>query len=202
MATDDEELLATNQGLWSQHEGRENIVGCRYPKLTFRQSLSQPTAAQLLKEAAQLINSGWARGALARGADGNAIDPCDPGARYWSVLGAILRVCVARKIDPASPIRYLADSVACYRKDREQTETLSYTTLHCCVFSGIHGPYVFGLGLRKLIAEWNDEEGERGGGFVVYLNNITGWHARYGEPLAEKLKRWLPAYNIVDYGAP
>jgi hypothetical protein len=51
-------------------------------------------AQELVQSAFELLAGGerWARGARARDAAGDPIDPIDPGAVTWSILGAIDRV--------------------------------------------------------------------------------------------------------------
>ena len=47
---------------------------------------------QLLRDARQLVESSWCRGADARDADGSVVEPWDEQAASWSMLGAIVAV--------------------------------------------------------------------------------------------------------------
>lgn len=47
---------------------------------------------RLLRNARELISSGWCQGADARDREGDAVDPWDEHAVQWSILGAIVRV--------------------------------------------------------------------------------------------------------------
>jgi hypothetical protein len=44
----------------------------------------------MLEIARQLVGSGWCQGADARNADGHEVDPWDPSAICWSLLGALV----------------------------------------------------------------------------------------------------------------
>ena len=47
-------------------------------------------ARSLLHRAAELVGHGWAQRAEARAEDGRAVDPWEPNARAWSLLGALV----------------------------------------------------------------------------------------------------------------
>ena len=47
---------------------------------------------RLLRNARELISSGWCQGADARDREGAAVDPWDEHAVQWSILGAIVQV--------------------------------------------------------------------------------------------------------------
>ncbi len=47
---------------------------------------------RLLRNARELILSGWCQGTDARDRDGNAVEPWNEHAVEWSILGAIVRV--------------------------------------------------------------------------------------------------------------
>jgi hypothetical protein len=47
---------------------------------------------RLLKDVRVLVARGWTQGADARNADGDEVEPWDPEATAWSLLGAIVAV--------------------------------------------------------------------------------------------------------------
>lgn len=50
------------------------------------------TGLRLLQEARRLVAESWCRGADARDAEGNEVEPWDDAAASWSLLGAMVAV--------------------------------------------------------------------------------------------------------------
>jgi hypothetical protein len=92
-------------------------------------------AVELLQGARDLIAQGWAQGADARAEDGTPVEPWDPAATSWSLLGGIV-ASLERSRERAGDLplerlalalHYLAlvvenDSLAAWNDDAAQTK--------------------------------------------------------------------------------
>ena len=54
--------------------------------------ITRSRGLRLLRNARELVSTGWCQGADARDPEGNAVDPWSEHAVEWSILGAIVRV--------------------------------------------------------------------------------------------------------------
>jgi hypothetical protein len=69
------------------------------------------TPADVLSEAADLIELGWCRGAEARDEAGQPIDPASPQAVEWSVSGAISRASEGLAVLRLAAVKALASDL-------------------------------------------------------------------------------------------
>jgi len=65
---------------------------------------------KFFKAVERLVLSGWTQEALARDKEGEPIDPCDPEACSWCIIGAVLKVADDWDIEP-SPHRIFLDNL-------------------------------------------------------------------------------------------
>lgn len=69
-------------------------------------------AVELLRRASDLIRRGWTQHAESRGAGGAAVDPWQPTATRWSLLGALVAVLEEQTDRGADlPLQQLADAL-------------------------------------------------------------------------------------------
>jgi hypothetical protein len=54
--------------------------------------MGDSAALRLLVDVRDLVDQGWTQGADARDLGGRAVDPWDPAATSWSILGALVAV--------------------------------------------------------------------------------------------------------------
>jgi hypothetical protein len=96
----------------------------------------------VLREAAVLVRRGWCQGADARAADGTAVEPWEPDAEAWSLLGALVAVLERRAAQSGEvPLDELAaslyaladvietDSLAAWNDDASLSQRDVLTTL-------------------------------------------------------------------------